>query len=139
MKRYGGPTSRNTVIQPFCEHEPGNLNEPYWVDGQGIALLRFSVWLLNTTLVEASRPLLARSSYGMKHVIEHLVHSEDLFLDGYMTNGQFKFAMEAAGYSASRTDGINWHYNISKASPFFMFPRGSFAEVYEKYIEEYGN
>lgn len=44
------------------------------------------------------------NSYGLKHIMEREIGL-------YTTNGQFKGAMEAAGYEAYDTDNINWTYN----------------------------
>ena len=43
------------------------------------------------------------NSYGLKHLMERET-------DLYVTNGQFKGGMAAAGYEAFETDDINWEY-----------------------------
>lgn len=51
------------------------------------------------------RPQNRLNSYGLKHVMERETGV-------YVTNGQFKGAMQAAGYEAFDTEDINWTYNI---------------------------
>ena len=125
----------------FCEHNPADVNEPYWVKGKNPALYAFSLWLLKTTLIETKGVNNRHSSYGMKHVIEHLCstvnYKSDYILDDYMTNGQFKFVMLKAGFYPSNPYELNWHYKIAEGSPFFKFERGSFAEVFEKFVMIY--
>ena len=45
------------------------------------------------------------NSYGLKHYLERET-------DLYVTNGQFKGAMSAAGYEAFDTEDINWTYEV---------------------------
>lgn len=49
------------------------------------------------------------SSYGIKHVFERTANGF------YMTNGQFKGAMIAAGFKFRYSDQKNWLFNISNA------------------------
>lgn len=51
------------------------------------------------------RPRDRLNSYGLKHLMEREI-------DLYVTNGQFKGGMEAAGYEAFDTDDINWTYQV---------------------------
>lgn len=53
------------------------------------------------------------SSYGLKHQFERLMPG------GYLTNGQMKGAMLAAGYEAGDQQFINWTFNVSEQSPLY--------------------
>jgi hypothetical protein len=55
------------------------------------------------------------SSYGLKHVFS----SEKKGKGYYVTNGQFKGAMIAAGFEPIEFDVLNHTYRISKKSPAF--------------------
>ena len=50
------------------------------------------------------------TSYGLKHIFQHF---EGGF---YTTNGQFKGAMEAAGFLPDDPDDLNHHYRITERS-----------------------
>lgn len=52
------------------------------------------------------------TSYGMKHVIETCVNF-------YISNADLKKAMVECGFTATQTDKINWHFNVSEKSPAF--------------------
>lgn len=57
-------------------------------------------------------PLLGRSSYGLKHVLQGQT-------DIYLTNNQFKDAMLFCGYQPVDSSRLNWNYCLSKRSPAF--------------------
>lgn len=79
---------------------PGNQPEDYqnlqetnrWV---------LDLWILNHLL--PGRRMM--SSYELKHIMER---ENGL----YVTNGQFKGAMQQAGYNAHDTSEINWLYHV---------------------------
>lgn len=49
----------------------------------------------------------ARTSYGIKHAFEQSEHGF------YLSNGQFKGAMLAAGYPPVDEQDLNWRFRIS--------------------------
>ncbi len=53
-----------------------------------------------------------RTSYGMKHILEH-----DTKI--YLTNNEFKDAMMICGFEPVDPDMLNWTYRISAKSPAF--------------------
>lgn len=53
------------------------------------------------------------TSYGIKHLFEHVVGGF------YMTNGEFKGAMSAAGFEPVLKGDLNWSYRVSNKSPAF--------------------
>lgn len=67
---------------------------------------------IKDNLIEIQRLRNGHTSYGLKHYAE-----EDLGI--YIKNGEFKYAMEEAGFHAYRTEHKNWSYAISKKSPAF--------------------
>jgi len=68
-------------------------------------------WIANN-IVPRKSPMLDRTSYGIKHILEH-----DTGL--YLTNNEFKDAMLLSGYEPVDPDALNWSYCISKKSPAF--------------------
>lgn len=68
-------------------------------------------WIHENILPRKS-PLLARSSYGIKHLLER-----DTGI--YMTNNQFKDAMLLCGFEPVDERRLNWNYRISEKSPAF--------------------
>jgi hypothetical protein len=56
------------------------------------------------------RPANRLNSYGLKHCMERETGV-------YVTNGQFKGGMQAAGYEAFDTDDINWTYEVRIKKP----------------------
>lgn len=65
-------------------------------------------------LIPRKTPLLIRSSYGIKHILQ-----SDTGI--YLTNNQFKDAMMHCGYDPIDPDTLNWSYCLSKRSPAFDF------------------
>lgn len=55
--------------------------------------------------IQPSKRAVWRNSYGLKHLLE-----ADTGL--YLTNNQFKHAMQIAGYSPVDPDELNWRYRI---------------------------
>lgn len=53
-----------------------------------------------------------RTSYGMKHILEH-----DTKI--YLTNNEFKDAMMICGFEPADPNMLNWIYRISAKSPAF--------------------
>ena len=72
---------------------------------------KVTAWIRENILPRKT-PLLSRSSYGMKHLLER-----DTKI--YMTNNQFKDAMLLCGYEPVDERLLNWNYRISKKSPAF--------------------
>ena len=66
-------------------------------------------------------PLMTRSSYGLKHLLEH-----DTKI--YMTNNQFKDAMLACSLNPVDEHQLNWNYCISKRSPAFTHVGGTYGD-----------
>lgn len=50
----------------------------------------------------------SRTSYGLKHIYEKT--------GGYVTNGEFKGAMLAAGFKVREIRALNWCFNVSEKS-----------------------
>lgn len=67
---------------------------------------------IHENILPRKMPLLTRSSYGIKHLLER-----DTGI--YMTNNQFKDAMLLCGYEPVDERLLNWNYRISKKSPAF--------------------
>ena len=65
------------------------------------------------------RKLEGRSSYGIKHILEH-----DTGI--YTTNNQFKHAMLLCGYGPVDAHKLNWNYRISRGSPAFDYKSRGF-------------
>lgn len=53
-----------------------------------------------------------RTSYGLKHLLEHDVKI-------YLTNNEFKDAMMMCGFEPVDPNMLNWIYRISAKSPAF--------------------
>lgn len=88
------------------DYGPGNAPEDYetLTDMQKRIM---SLWI-SERIAPVSRKMRAENrliSYGLKHQMEREIGL-------YVSNGQFKGGMAAAGYEAFDTDGINWTYNI---------------------------
>lgn len=67
---------------------------------------------IHENILSRKTPLLSRSSYGIKHLLER-----DTGI--YMTNNQFKDAMLLCGFYLVDEHLLNWNYRISKKSPAF--------------------
>lgn len=67
---------------------------------------------IHENILPRKTPLLTRSSYGIKHLLER-----DTKI--YMTNNQFKDAMLLCGFYPVDERLLNWNYCISKKSPAF--------------------
>lgn len=71
-------------------------------------------YILQQWIQQTLRPIRSRNdkhtSYGIKHIFES---SPNGF---YITNGQMKGALRAAGFQEYNTLDINWYYNISETS-----------------------
>lgn len=72
---------------------------------------KIMAWI-HENILPRKTPLLTRSSYGIKHLLER-----DTGI--YMTNNQFKDAMLLCGYEPVDERLLNWNYRISKKSPAF--------------------
>ena len=69
------------------------------------------VWITQN-LYPRKTPLSGYSSYGMKHPMTSTTGI-------YVTNNQFKHAMMLCGFIPVDERELNWHFCISKRSPFF--------------------
>ncbi len=69
---------------------------------------------IRKNILPRKRPLEGRSSYGIKHILQH-----DTKI--YTTNNQFKHAMLLCGYEPVDENKLNWNYRISKESPAFDY------------------
>lgn len=67
---------------------------------------------IDTNIYPRKTPLPDKTSYGIKHIFE-----SDTGI--YLTNNEFKDAMQLCGYIPVNPDELNWHYRISKRSPAF--------------------
>jgi hypothetical protein len=68
---------------------------------------------IRQNIVPGRTPLQERTSYGIKHILEH-----DTGL--YLTNNEFKDAMLMAGFKPVDPNALNWTYRISRKSPAFQ-------------------
>lgn len=71
---------------------------------------------IKDNFVPRKTPMKDRSSYGLKHLIQH-----DKDCGIYLTNNQFKDAMLTCGYIPSNPDYVNWYFGISLKSPAFDY------------------
>ena len=58
-------------------------------------------------------PLESRTSYGMKHLLEHRTNI-------YVTNNAFKELMLICGFYPVKVDALNWWFCVSAKSPAFV-------------------
>lgn len=88
------------------DYGPGNAPEHYatLTEEEREAL---TVWIRERLEPTPRKPRPANrlNSYGLKH---HMERETGV----YVTNGQFKGGMQAAGYEAFDTDDINWTYEV---------------------------
>ena len=64
-------------------------------------------WWIDEFIKPAKNINHQQSSYGLKHQFEAVVRR-------YVSNGQFKIAMQKAGYSPNYPTELNWHFRIRK-------------------------
>lgn len=64
-------------------------------------------WIRSNVVPAKSRS--KQSSYGLKHICEHAIGC-------YISNGEFKGAMLAAGYEPKDRERQNWYWHIKKIS-----------------------
>ena len=82
---------------------------------------------IKLTIQPAKRVYDKRNSYGLKHDFER---SAPGISCAYMTNGQFKGAMLAAGYEPVDRSEDEWHFKIQPRSPLRPYSK--------KHIEGFG-
>ena len=85
-------------------------NENGWEDGglitdHGDEVKKSVDGWIGKNIRTAKKILRGRTSYGMKHILEH-----DTGI--YLTNNEFKDAMLLAGYSPVNPGELNWRYRI---------------------------
>lgn len=93
-------------------------NENGWIDDSLITdrpqdEMTTALGWINENIRPARRKLEGRTSYGIKHILQH-----DTGL--YLTNNEFKDAMLLSGYAPIDANELNWHYRISGKSPAFV-------------------
>ena len=71
---------------------------------------------IHENLMPRKTILHGRTSYGIKHILEH-----DTKI--YLTNNEFKDAMLQCGYEPVDPNMLNWVYCLSKRSPAFQWKR----------------
>ncbi len=69
---------------------------------------------IKANILPRKTPLLSRSSYGMKHILQYQIGI-------YLSNNQFKEAMLNCGFKPIKEQELNWRFCISKKSPAFHF------------------
>lgn len=74
------------------------------------------IWIRSNVLSRKT-PNRMHTSYGMKHVFERLTGI-------YVTNGQFKGAMQVLGFLPVNVQDRNWCFRISERSPAFALREG---------------
>jgi len=86
----------------MTKYEKGNEPENYFTLSEE-EKARLSLWICKRLepTKHKPRPHNRFNSYGLKHRLERET-------DLYVTNGQFKGGMKAAGYEAFDTEKINW-------------------------------
>ncbi len=84
---------------------PGNQPEDYQkLSATNMGIL--DMWVKNRLMPVRTAPRRGMmSSYELKHIMER---ENGL----YVTNGQFKGAMQQAGFKAYNTSDINWLYRV---------------------------
>ena len=83
------------------DYGPGNAPEDY-NNMNADEKAKLDRWIKEKFVPAKSKKM---DSYYLKHVMEH---ENGL----YVTNGQFKGAMQAAGYKAYDIGNINWDYKV---------------------------
>lgn len=118
-------------------NESGCIDDGLITDKSADAIEAVSSWI-RENIRPARKILQGRTSYGLKHALEH-----DTGV--YLTNNEFKDALFLAGFKPVREDELNWRYRIVlvkelgyNPSPFFQWtaknyggvdsPLGDFAE-----------
>lgn len=72
-------------------------------------------WIKN--MYEPSDKIFSSSSYGIKHVLQGFKGDGGKYYNLYLTNGEFKGAMLAAGFEPVEHNVINWHFRM-KLKPY---------------------
>ena len=67
---------------------------------------------IHTNLIPRKTVLHGKTSYGIKHILEH-----DTGI--YLTNNEFKDAMMICGFEPYDPNALNWIYCLSAKSPAF--------------------
>ena len=101
-------------------NENGHIDDGLITDKPETAIEAVSGWI-RKNIRPAKRILQGRTSYGLKHTLEH-----DTGI--YLTNNEFKDAMMLAGYHPVSPKELNWRYRIvltrdinDNPSPFFRW------------------
>lgn len=101
-------------------NENGHIDDTLVTDLNAKEQSEISEWI-KRNIRPARKVLQGRTSYGLKHVLEH-----DTGI--YLTNNQFKDAMLSAGYTPVNPNELNWRYRIvlmreinDNPSPFFKW------------------
>ena len=102
--------------------ENGYIDETLITEKDEATIAAVSEWIKNN-IRPAKKILQGRTSYGMKHILEH-----DTGI--YLTNNEFKDAMMLAGYNPVSPNELNWRYRIvltrelnENPSPFFIWAK----------------
>lgn len=82
-----------------------NINSPKQFDKMDKEKQENLLTWIKTSWTENNRKYKASSSYGLKHEYEEATGI-------YVTNGEFKGAMVAAGFRVANPIELNWHFFI---------------------------
>jgi hypothetical protein len=95
-----------------CKDHPNEYDELR--DDMKAAL---AAWIANR--IVSARTVYKASSYGLKHQFASQMRQERPIAneDYYVSNGEFKGAMLAAGYEPTNPADQNWLYRIKPAYP----------------------
>jgi len=103
-------------------NENGHIDNALITDRDEMEINKVMEWI-RANIRKSNRILQGRTSYGLKHVLEH-----DTGL--YLTNNEFKDAMLLAGFKPVNPSELNWRYRIvltssinHNPSPFFQWAK----------------
>lgn len=92
-------------------NENGSIDDTLITSRNAAEFLIIMKWISENIFTSKS-VLNGHTSYGLKHILEH-----DTGI--YLTNNEFKDAMQLAGFNPVDCNELNWRYCISKQSPAF--------------------
>lgn len=111
-----------------CTNENGYIDDGLITDKSADEIEAVCGWIRDN-IRPARKILQGRTSYGLKHILEH-----DTGV--YLTNNEFKDALFLAGFKPVRPDELNWRYRIVlvrelnyNPSPFFQWVSKNYSGV----------
>ena len=110
--------------------ENGYIDETLITDKDEATIAAVSEWIKNN-IRPAKKILQGRTSYGMKHILEH-----DTGI--YLTNNEFKDAMMLAGYNPVSPNELNCGDFVRDMLHDFNFPTAAEHTVILNYLRRIG-